>query len=101
MTCETRRARLDRVHVVLFIGNPFESIGNTNRISGVSIAGTWHSKADLEKSLENLVDSYKPFWNAIEGSRDYFSSGDVKGALEIYAQLDTRRKRSRVIFEPL
>jgi len=79
-----------KADLVLIDGNPLESIGNTNRISGVSIAGTWHSKADLEKSLENLVDSYKPFWNAIEGSRDYFSSGDVKSALEIYAQLDNK-----------
>lgn len=31
--------------------NPFEDIGNTRRIHGAMLRGTWHSSADLEKRL--------------------------------------------------
>ena len=76
--------------LVLLDKNPLANIKNTREISGVSVNGKWFSKSKLDQSIKDLAISYQPFWNAIQGSRKYFSNGDVKGALEFYKRFDTK-----------
>ncbi|AVX04733.1 dihydroorotase [Maritalea myrionectae] len=40
--------------LVLLDANPVENIANTNTISGVMLAGTWHDRASLDERLSSL-----------------------------------------------
>ena len=49
-----------RADLVLLDANPLEDIAATRGIAGVSLAGRWLSRGDLQKALQAIADGYAP-----------------------------------------
>ena len=88
-----------KADLVLLEADPLRDIRNTKRIAGVFAEGEFLSKNKIAKTLEKLVHSYEPFWDAIQGARKYFSKGDVKGALDYYKGLSSKTEEISGYFE--
>ena len=62
-----------RADLVLLDANPLENIGATRSIAGVILAGSWHTKSELDGMLERIAASF-------ELPVDWFEGVDPIGA---------------------
>ena len=49
-----------RRNLVLLDANPLDDIGNSRRIHGVMVRGTWHSSGDIERRMSRYRESGNP-----------------------------------------
>lgn len=47
-----------RADLILIEGNPFEDINQVSKQSGVMVRGRWHSRAEIQKRLDELAASF-------------------------------------------
>ncbi|NNE46581.1 MAG: amidohydrolase family protein [Rhodothermales bacterium] len=87
----TGRVAVDhRADLVLLDRNPLEDIRNSREISGVVLAGRWHSRESLEARLDSLDRAYVELREEVINLEKDLFSGRTDDAREIF---DRARKR--------